>query len=76
MLFYTIAFMLFQTLFYLCVGSFIIFILGMIFSLIKTADQAIVYRACLWLIILSPICKFMANEIMRRIKLRRLKGEG
>jgi len=76
MLFYTVAFMFFQTVFYLCVGSFLIFILGMVCGLIKTADQKMVYRACLWLIVLSPVCRFMANEIMRRIKLQRLKGEG
>ncbi|OIN90564.1 hypothetical protein AUJ42_02885 [Candidatus Collierbacteria bacterium CG1_02_44_10] len=75
MVFYMIAFMFFQTLFYLFVGSFIIFILRMIFGLIKATDQTLVYRACLWLIVLSPVCGFMANVIMRKIKLQRLKGE-
>jgi len=75
MLFYVVAFMFFQALFYLCVGSFAIFILGMIFGLVKTMDQKVVYQACLWLIILSPLCGFMAKEIMRKIKLQRLKGE-
>jgi len=76
MLFYRIAFMFFQALFYFCVGSFIIFIIGILCGLIKPTNQKIVYEACIVLIILSPVCRFMANEIMHKINLLKLKGGG
>ena len=74
MLFYTIFFIFFQAAFYFCVGSFIIFILGMICGLVKSEDLKLVYRACLVTIVLAPLCRFMADQLKRKINQLRLKG--
>ncbi len=74
MFFYTIFFMFFQALFYFCVGSFAVFLLGIISGLVKPADTRLVFEACAVLIVLSPICRFMATQIHRKIKLLSMKG--
>lgn len=76
MLFYKIMFVLFQSLFYFCVGSFAVLLAGMICGLVKPVDMNIAYQACALLIILSPICKLVAKSIHQKTKLLRLKGEG